>query len=135
MGAANAPTCSVNAPDAISGNSTVTATLTVYTSGASAAPPYIAVFRNGSKRIFRAEGSLSAMTALLVFGISFRRRRLNTLLSLLFFAFLAGAAIGCSGGGATTPANASTAPGSYTVTVTGSSGLTVATTAVTVIVN
>jgi ABC-type Fe3+-hydroxamate transport system substrate-binding protein len=75
------------------------------------------------------------MTALLVFGISFRRRRLNTLLSLLFFAFLAGAAIGCSGGGATTPANASTAPGSYTVTVTGSSGLTVATTAVTVIVN
>ena len=58
-----------------------------------------------------------------------------TLLNLLLFAFLAGAAIGCSGGGAIAPANAGTAPGSYTVTVTGSSGLTVATTAVTVIVN
>jgi trimeric autotransporter adhesin len=134
-GASNAPTCSVSAPVAISGNSTVTATLTVYTSGASAAAPYIAAFRNGSKRIVRAEGSLSAITALLIFGISFRRRRLQTLLSLLLFAFLAGAAIGCGGGGATKPTNAGTTPGSYAVTVTGSSGLTVATTAVTVIVN
>jgi hypothetical protein len=135
MGAANAPTCSVNTPDAISGNSTVTATLTVYTSGASAATPDIAAFRNPSKRIFRAEGSLSAMMALIVFGLSFRWRRLKTLLSLLSVAFLAGAAIGCSGGGVITPANGSTTPGSYTVTVTGSSGLTVATTAVNVIVN
>jgi hypothetical protein len=114
----------------------VKATLTIYTSGAAAATPYIATFRDGSKRIFRAEGSLPAMTALLVFGLSFRRRRLKTLLSLQLFALLAGAAIGCSGGGATTPAvNAGTAPGSYTVTVTGSSGLTVATTAVPVTVN
>jgi ABC-type Fe3+-hydroxamate transport system substrate-binding protein len=75
------------------------------------------------------------MAALIAFGISFKRRRLKTLLSLLLFAFLAGAAIGCGSGGATTPANAGTTPGSYTVTVTGSSGLTVATTAVTVIVN
>jgi hypothetical protein len=61
---------------------TVTATLIIYTSGASATTPYIAAIRNGSKRVFRAEDSLSAMTALLVFGISFRRRRLKTLLSL-----------------------------------------------------
>ena len=56
---------------------------------------------------------------------------MKTLLSLLLFAFLAGATIGCAGGGATKPTNAGTTPGSYTVTVTGSSSLTVATTAVT----
>ena len=81
------------------------------------------------------------MVALLLFGIPRRRRRWKTLLSLLLFASLAAAAIGCAAMPAPattpvmTPANPGTTPGPYVVTVTGTSGAVTQSTTVTVAVN
>jgi hypothetical protein len=67
-----------------------------------------------------------------------------THLGLLLITILIGAAMGCGGGTnaaappanpGTPPANPGTTPGAYTVTVTGSSGSIIATTAVSVTVN
>jgi hypothetical protein len=140
MGPADAPTCSVTAPPATTGGASVTATLSVSTTAASAAaysqpvaraqhpPPGVAI-----------GGSVVAMASLLWFGFPIRRRRTITQLGLLLIATLIGGAIGCGGGKAAappaTPANPGTTPGAYTVTVTGSSGAITATTAVTVTVN
>jgi trimeric autotransporter adhesin len=130
-GAADAPTCSVTAPPAITGGAAVTATLTVSTTAASAAAD--------STRGSAIGGSVVAIASLLWFGFPIRRRRTTTQLGLLLIATLFGAAIGCGGGNAAkpqaTPANPGTTPGAYTVTVTGSSGAITATTAVTVTVN
>ena len=58
------------------------------------------------------------------------------LLGLLLIAVLIGTAIGCGGKNVAAPtANPGTAPGAYTVTVTGSSGAITATTSATVTVN
>jgi hypothetical protein len=55
---------------------------------------------------------------------------------MLLISTLIGAVIGRGGGNATaSPANPGTTPGAYMVTVTGSSGSIMATTAVTVTVN
>jgi hypothetical protein len=80
------------------------------------------------------------MAALLFPAPPIFRRRWNPWLGLLLFAVIAGAAIGCGGAMTTTTApaaqaNPGTTAGSYTVTVTGISGATMATTAVTVTVN
>jgi trimeric autotransporter adhesin len=116
----------------------VTATLTVYTTGTGASAPtgYVAKLDKPLKRIFTICGSV-AMSALLLFGIPARRRRWKTLLSVLLFASIAGAVIGCGGAtnAAKTPAKPGTTLGAYTVTVTGTSGATVQSTAVTVGVN
>jgi trimeric autotransporter adhesin len=137
MGAADAPTCSVTAPPAATGSASVTATLTVSTTAASA-PAY-------SQPVARAKHpppgvaigvSVVAMASLLWFGFPIRRRRRVTQLGLLLIATLIGGAIGCGGGmAAAPPSNPGTTPGAYTVTVTGSSGAITATTAVTVTVN
>ena len=74
------------------------------------------------------------MSALFFLGIPRRRRRWKTLLSLLLFASLAAAAIGCAGTPAP-PANPGTTPGAYVVTVTGTSGAVTQSTTVTVAVN
>jgi hypothetical protein len=92
-----------------------------------------------------------AMASLLMFGFPIRRRRTMTHLGLLFVATLIGAAMGCGGGTnaaappanpgtppanpGTPPTSPGTTPGAYTVTVTGSSGSIIATTAVSVTVN
>jgi hypothetical protein len=77
-----------------------------------------------------------AIASLLLFGLPLRRRRTMTWLGLLSIATLIGATIGCSGTTAPAPAaNPGTTPGAYTVTVAGSSGSIMATTAVTVTVN
>jgi hypothetical protein len=138
MGAAETPTCSVSAPNAISGNSTVTATLTVSTTAASAVSTRTSnniAPRNPLRRILPLGGA--TMAALLFLAPPVRRRRWNRWLGLLLFAVFAGAAIGCGGARPTAPAaatNPGTTAGSYTVTVTGMSGATMATTAVTVTV-
>jgi hypothetical protein len=76
------------------------------------------------------------MASLLRFGFPIRRRRTMTQLGLLLIAIFIGAAIGCGGkNAATPPANPGTTPGTYIVTVTGSSGSIMATTAVSVTVN
>ena len=59
-----------------------------------------------------------------------------TSLGLLLVATLLGGALGCSRNNTPSPpANPGTTPGAYTVTVTGSSGAIMATTAVNVTVN
>jgi hypothetical protein len=130
------PTCAVPTQAAVTGTGAVTATLTVYTTGALTSAPtgYFAKAKNPRKRIF-AIGGGAVMSALFFFGVPGRRRRWKTLLSLLLFAFIGGAVLGCGGVGNTGPANPGTSPGTYTVTVTGTSGATVQSTAVSVGVN
>jgi FG-GAP-like repeat len=141
-GAVNAPACSTSAPAVISGTAAVTATLTINTTAASTAIPYTAALEKRLKRIFTVRGSV-AMSALLlfgvpVFGLPAPRRRWRTLLPLVVFAAIAAASIGC-GGGKNNTLTRQTSPGTtigmYTVTVTGTSGTTEATTAVSVLVN
>jgi hypothetical protein len=144
-GAVDTPTCSATAPAAISGTGPVTATLTISTTAASTSST--GTLRNPLQRIFTFGGG-GALAALLFFGLPIRRRGWKTLLSLLVFSVIAGAAIGCGGGtnspgssttnpGTTNPGttNPGTTAGSYTVMVTGTSGSSTATTAVTVTVN
>jgi trimeric autotransporter adhesin len=134
-GEADAPTCWVTAPPAITGPAAVTATLTISTTAASAAT-HSAACTQYPPRVAAAGGALMAMASLLFFGFPIRRRRTITQLSLLPIATLISAAIGCGGTkAAAPPANPGTTPGAYTVTVTGSSGAIKATTAVTVTVN
>ena len=134
-GEADAPTCSVTAPPAITGPAVVTATLTISTTAPSPATPSAARTQY-PPRVAVTGGALIAMASLLFFGFPIRRRPTITKLSLLPIAILISAAIGCSGTkAAAPPANPGTTPGAYTVTVTGSSGAIKATTAVTVTVN
>ncbi len=139
-GATDPPTCMVPTQAAVTGAGAVTVALTVYTTAAAAtSTPTTGDFAKVDQpleRIFTL-GSSVAMSALLLFGIPARRRRWKALLSLLLFASIAGAVIGCGGAtnAAKTPANPGTTLGSYTVTVTGTSGATVQSTAVTVGVN
>jgi trimeric autotransporter adhesin len=136
-GAADAPTCSVTAPPAITGGTSVTATLTLSTIAASAAAySQPAAPAQHPPRGVAIGGSVVAIASLLWFGFPIRRRRTITKLGLLLMATLIGAAIGCGGGNsAAPPANPGTTPGAYTVTVMGSSGAITATAAVTVTVN
>jgi trimeric autotransporter adhesin len=139
-GGADAPTCSVTAPPAISGTTPVTATLTISTTPASSA-----ALHDPMRRTFQVGGGV-ALAALLFFSVPGRRRRLKTLLGLLLSAAVADAGIGCGSAvnnTPTTPANPGaptnttpgTTPGSYTVTVTGTSGATTVTTPVSITVN
>ncbi len=128
-GAVDVPTCSATAPGAISG-SAVTATVTVTTTAASTsslAHPFPTLFTLGGG---------SALAALLLFGLPARRRKWQTLFGLLLLVGFAGLGIGCGGGPTSngTPKPGTTA-GSYTVTVTGTSGETTASTTVKVTVN
>lgn len=65
-----------------------------------------------------------------------RRRRVSSLLTVLLFLGLAGAMTGCGGGGSqTSPGSPGTPVGSYTITVTGTSGSITQTTNVSLTVN
>jgi hypothetical protein len=123
------PTCAFAAPSTISVSTETTATLVVNTTAASAA-----AFYNPLQQIFIAAGSISVAALLLpVLPICWRWR---TPLSLLLLATIWGAA-GCSAinsrviaptsSGA---ANSGTTAGNYIVAVTGTSGRTTVTTAV-----
>jgi hypothetical protein len=109
----------------------VTTSLTINTTAASAA-----ALHNPLEQIFTLGGGVG-MAAILFFGLPIHRRRWKTLLCLLLIAEFAGAAIGCGGTAYSTaaPTNRGTTAGSYTVKVTGTSGATMANTAVTVTVN
>jgi hypothetical protein len=137
MGATDAPTCSITAPPAITGGTSVTATLTVSTTAATAAAYGQPVARaQHPSRGLAIGGSVIAITSLLWFGFPIRRQRTITRLGMVLISTLIGAASGCGGGKATAlPANPGTTPGAYVVTVTGTSGSIVATTVVTVTVN
>jgi hypothetical protein len=127
------PTCAFAAPPTISVNAETTAMLVVNTTAASAAG-----FHNPLQQIFVAAGSITV--AALLLPVLPVRWRWQTLLSLMVLATIAGAA-GCGAinsrvitpisPGTTGPG---TAPGNYIVAVTGTSGATTATTAVSVTV-
>jgi hypothetical protein len=127
------PTCAFATPSTISVNAETTATLVVNTTAASSA-----AFHKPLEQILVVAGSITMAAFLLpVLPI---RWRWQTLLSLLMLATIAGAA-GCSAinGRVVAPtssgaANSGTTAGNYLVAVTGTSGATTATTAVSVTV-
>jgi len=135
-GAVDIPTCLPAAPAVISGATAVTTSLIINTTAASAA-----ALHNLLEQILAVGGGVG-MAAMLFFGPPIHRRRWKTLLCLLLIAEFAGAAIGCGSTAYLTaaPAHPSTADpgttaGSYIVKVTGTSGATMANTAVTVTVH
>jgi hypothetical protein len=123
------PTCSLNpASVSISGTTAQTSTLRVNTTAASSA-------ENQMKKSFWPATGGTALALILLFCVPRRRRNWLAMLLLLTL-FVPFGAVGCGisgrvGGGG----NAGTTPGTYTVTITGTSGsLTVALGTVTLIV-
>jgi hypothetical protein len=108
----------------VTGTGAVTAMLTVYTTGGAASAPtgYVAKAEKPLKQIFALDGAV--MSVMFFCGIPGRLRKWKTFLSLLIVAFIGGAVIGCGGMGNMAPANPAT------TTVTGTSGATVQSTAV-----
>jgi hypothetical protein len=128
-GAMDPPTCTVSQPAAISGAAAVTSTLTINTTA-----PSTAALHNPLNRNFALGGG--TLAAFLIFCLPFRRRRGLTLLSLVMLSAIAAVSIGCvSGVPANDPSNGGTTAGSYTITVTGTSGTAKVTTTVSVTVN
>jgi len=82
-------------------------------------------------------GSGVAIASLFFLILPSRRRRMNMLLSLLALAVFAGAVVGCGGGSKATTGtgNAGTTPGTYVLTITGTSGTLSQTTQVNVSLN
>jgi hypothetical protein len=129
-GAQLRPTLSFGAtsPADVTGASAGTATLTISTT-APGTSPCAAVHSVENQNPWRAAGGV-ALACLLLFGFRSRRRRLQNWLGMMaLLVFLAGGLSAC--GDATLkcllPALTGTTPGSYTITVTGTSGTTSAT--------
>ncbi len=120
--AANDPaTCSVPASVTISGTTAQTVILTVYTTGATAL--------NKPPQLFWPSTGGAVLALVFFFRIPKRRRNWLAMLALLVL-FVTIAGIGCGGGGAGSgggggTGNPGTTAGSYTITVTGTSGSTV----------
>ena len=122
-GSVDAPTCSVTAPAAIAGTA-VTATLTTNTTAGSTA-----ALHNPIKRIFALSGG-ATLAALFFFCLPLRRRKWQTFLSLLVFSAIAAVSVGCASNSGVDMPSGGTSVGSYIVTVTGTSGSTIVTAAV-----
>ena len=129
-GAQYPPTFSfgTTSPVNMSAGTAATATLTVSTTPASTAS--LAYPRTNGSPWYTGGGAILA--CLLLFGIPAKRRKLRNLLGMfMLFAVLAGGMIACGGGsssgggGGTTIAGTTT--GTYTFTITGTSGSTVST--------
>jgi hypothetical protein len=128
-GAVDPPTCSASQPAAISGGNAVTSTLTINTTGSSSA-----VLNQPLKHLFTFGGGGTLVAALVLFGLPRRRRKLQALLTLLVLSAVAMVAVGCGGSNTNITTTNGTTAGSYTVTVTGTSGSTTAKTAIVVTV-
>jgi hypothetical protein len=128
-GAMDPPTCTAAPPAVISTAGAVTSTITISTTG-----PSTAALHYPARRDFSIGGG--ALAAFLVFCLPFRRRRWQSLLSLVLLSAMAALCVGCvSGVPANDPSNAGTTPGSYVITVTGTSGTASVTTTVNLTVN
>ena len=134
-GAVDLPTLSFGStsPVSISGATAETATLTISTTAATSA----ALHRPQARRRPGWLGGGGLLACIVLFGFTARRRRWQTMLSLFVFLIaLSGGVLSCggggSGGGGGGGGNGSpgTTAGTYTVTVTGTSGATTATGAV-----
>ena len=135
MGAIDAPACSVTTPPAIVGAAAVASALTITTAASNAANEKSGTRNQHRPRGLAIGGTAIAMATLLLVGFpTWRQTRMARV--ILLIATLIGTTIGCDGTKAAAPlANPGTTPGTYTVTVAGSSGSIMATTAVTVTVN
>ena len=125
-------------PVGITGATNGTATLTIATT-ASSTTKCTADNRKPQALPWYATGG-TVLACVLLFGIPARRRRWRAMLGMvIFFVALAGGLVSCGGGGGSTACTntvvAGTTPGTYTVTLTGTSGGTTATTPVTLTVN
>jgi Putative Ig domain len=116
------PSCSLNPPSVtISGATAQTSTLTVTTTPASSAET------NVKKLIWPTGGTTLALVVLLV--VPRRRRNWLAMVGMLLLCLAIGA-VGCGGGGGSTNGNGGnpgTTAGTYTITVTGTSGTVAAT--------
>lgn len=138
-GAVDLPTLSFGAtsPVNITGASNGTGTLTVSTTAATTGT--LVRPRSFAAPWYAAGGT--ALACLLVIGIPARRRRWRTLLGMfVLLALLTGGLVSCGskssgGGGGGGGGNSGTTTGTYSVTVTGTSGAIVQTTTVTLTVN
>ena len=141
-GATLPPTFSFNpgGPISITGSAAGVTTLTVATT-ASSSPTCNASRQPLAGISWRAGGGGAILASLFVFLIPRRRRAWRSMLNLaLLCVVLAGGAVSCSGGGGGKVAcaqiiAAGTTPGTYVVTVTGSSGALTQTTTVTLMVH
>jgi hypothetical protein len=79
-------------------------------------------------------GNGGTLAAVLLLCLPFRRRKWQVLLGLFAMVVIGSAAIGC-GSTSTTHQSTGTTPGSYTVTVTGTSGSTSAEKKIVVTIN
>jgi hypothetical protein len=131
IGGGVSPTCSLSASSVtISGATAQQLTLTVNTTALSALQPMHAPGDHMLRRLLAGGGGL-ALCSVLLFGIPSKRRSWRSMLVVLL-AFGVLGAIGC--GGTSTSSNNGTQPGTYAVTVTGTSGSTTANTVVSVTV-
>ncbi len=121
------PTCTVTTPASLTGTASVPETLTITTTGGSAALHAPANPANATHPFLNPTAGI-ALAALFFIALPLRRRKLKPLLSLLVFAAVATSVIGCGG---PSPKPTGTTAGSYIFTVTGTSGSTTASTTVT----
>ena len=131
-GAVNTPTLTfTTSPVTISSATAVTSTLTIATT-VSQTTPCVAVNQPPSGIPWYAKGG-AVLACVFLFGIAPKRRKLRTILgALMLLIALTGGMVAC-GGSKSTPCTPTTTPGttagSYTITVTGTSGATTATSA------
>ena len=127
-GANDPPTCSLSPTSVpLSGTTTQTSTLTVNTTASSSA-------ENRMQKLFRPTTGGTALALILLFCVPRRQRNWMAMLGLLVL-FVSIGAVGCSGGGGSGGGggggggggNSGTTTGSYTITVTGTSGSQTAT--------
>jgi hypothetical protein len=125
----NPATCSLSPTSVtLSGTTAQTSTLTIGTTAATADLVYPKL---GNRKGWLGAGSGAVLALLVFFGIPARRRSWRAMLSILVAMITLGALASCSGGGG---GNAGTTAGTYTVTVTGTSGATIASGTVTLTV-
>jgi subtilase family serine protease len=121
--------CTVNPTSVTLGGSPMTAAVSISTTAAHSASLMALDLRNPR---FGLASSGALLAGVFIIGIPVRRRRLMIAIPFLAFALLA-AAVGCGGSGSS-PKTPGTAAGTYTVSVTASSGSTSHTTNVSVTV-
>jgi hypothetical protein len=128
-GAQSLPTLSFGgtSPVSITGATAGTATLAIFTTPSNCAPGNLI-----DLRVPWYPAGAAALACLLLFGIPGRRRSWRrTLAMLALLVTLAGGMLACGGGGSARNCPPATTAGTYTVTVTGTSGSTTATGTVT----
>jgi len=113
----------------LSGTTAQTSTLTIGTTASTADLVYPKL---GNRKGWLGAGSGAVLALLVFFGIPARRRSWRAMLSILVAMIALGALASCGGGGS--GGNAGTTAGTYTVTVTGTSGATIASGTVTLTV-